>query len=199
MDNVRNDNILPLIQELLIIYARDSEPFMAMVESFKCLLNSVGNTKVHDINTDEQVLYERGQDWIINKISNVNTKVILFLNNCSAEVYQNQKITAYKNPRWQDSMFPYAIAQLKISESRNYTNFFVIYLPNCSNNVAIFNDLNPATRYIMPTSIYVLFIDIFKYRPYFSESLLNNFKVLCQICLEFEKHNSDYKKTILNT
>ncbi|KAF2899851.1 hypothetical protein ILUMI_06338 [Ignelater luminosus] len=166
-------------QEVLLIYTRESESFCKIISSFKKLFGQAGNISIYDINDYNEEIHVDPQDWIVEKISNSKTTVILFLNICGLMIYEKYPNITYKDEECQDKLFVFAIKQLRTATSRNDKNFFVIQLNNFPIEDPIFKSLPIEKRYIMPRDIQILLSKFLLYDQDLYENSLDKFKDSC--------------------
>lgn len=133
-------------------------------------------------------MLERPHDlhWLETQVSASDVKVIVFWNPCATKITGQEELL-YNNPKWEDRLFPNAVAMLNLFKTR-------VILATLFN----FNDTNKftnATEYKIPEKAKQFLCDVLGTNSKGSDV---RFCETCNRCIEFYESNVDYTETLLH-
>uniref|UniRef100_T1HJS0 SEFIR domain-containing protein n=1 Tax=Rhodnius prolixus TaxID=13249 RepID=T1HJS0_RHOPR len=189
--------------KILLLYPRDCEHFMNVMETFRSLLQEFLHAQVYDVWDIENwdTVNEAGYQWIFKYLTDKSIKVIVIASQCS-KLFEialiNQKGIEYRGePHCFDNLFLYSLKEsltLVSCSTDNYNRFFVVRLeePGCEENR--FGSITPCTVYTIPEHLKDLTLEIHNMDP--GEVILNPEET--SKILQFSKSLDELKQFKLN-
>ncbi|KAK6636304.1 hypothetical protein RUM43_009963 [Polyplax serrata] len=150
--------------EVLLVYAREGQPFMELMSCFRRVLSKIFKCQVYDC-FDGDLWNEVSLDpkgWIHTLIVEREAKVIIVSSAAGAAQHKSLLDNAYtnsnENPHPFDGLYLYAIRIVRDGlKEDSYKNLFVISFDGITESNHLLEYLNPFTRFVLPKHLYKLF------------------------------------------
>ncbi|GFG37445.1 hypothetical protein Cfor_07171 [Coptotermes formosanus] len=201
---------VPRRPRILLLYARDCEPFMNMMVTLRQVLKEVTMCEVYDcfdpVSTEE--LCQNKTDWLRTHVSSPDVKVVLVENRCAVlqqrALMEHMKVI-YKDPTWLDDLFLYGLRVLLEDLQTNvYERVFVVRIHGFTEEDDNLCHITPYTRYVIPQNTEKLLSSLYQ------ESALEHIIILedgdssvqrlqddIRMLQVFKQQNGDYLSNLL--
>ncbi|XP_069686458.1 uncharacterized protein [Periplaneta americana] len=156
--------------QILLLYARDCEPFMDLMVTFRELLKEETKCEVKDC-FDPELTEDiaRGQvEWLTRQIINPEMKIVLVETECAVfhqQALLKHKKTSYTKPKWGDNLFDYGLKVLRDDlQKSTYQKVFVVRINGYTEEKGGMLHLTPYTRYVIPQSLEKLLSSLYQFK-----------------------------------
>lgn len=150
--------------EVLLVYSRESPPFMELVACLRRVLDKICKCQVYDY-FDPELWNDVSEDprgWVHALVVERQAKVVIVASEVAAirhrSLMSEVPERAYKTPHPFDHLFLYAMKLLRDGKDEDsYKNHFVVTFDGYTENSHLLEYFNPYTRFVLPKHLNKLF------------------------------------------